>query len=283
MGSTSHAMKYSKFTCSFEKTRNTYKEWSKLFNSPKNGPFAIMDIGCGSGQVLMEVLEPMFPENYSELVGIDIDPTMIEYCKNLKLDSRISFEQMDIATKKLPDKFKNRFNLLCSFFCLMYVTDLRRALRNSRDMLKLNGELLYLFLHRINPVWECYKDLSRQEEWKPYTQEFADFIPRYSGEDRELELQADFTESGLEIIKYEFQSDYSICTTRRNILNLFETMNSLYHRIPEDKKQNFRLDYVISLSNYVGVDFLKEESLEEEIEMFFPTVVVHARNTQTAK
>ncbi|KAL3281352.1 hypothetical protein HHI36_004564 [Cryptolaemus montrouzieri] len=272
-----HVIQHTKFSCTLEKIRNTYKTWSKSFDLPKNGPLACMDVGCGSGRVLIESVEPLLPENYSELVGIDIDHSMIEYCKSLKVDSRISFEQMDIGTDKLPEKFNKRFNLLFSFFCLMYVRDFRQALRNSSEMLKPNGELLYMFMFKKNLVWECYKDLSRKKIWKPYTQEFADFLPLYAGEDRDLELKDDFSQAKLEVVNHEFQSNYSIRTSRSAIIDLLQSMNTIYYSVPGDKKEEFRKDFAVSMSNIIGCDFMDEGKLDEEYEVACPTVVIHAR------
>ncbi|KAL3281354.1 hypothetical protein HHI36_004566, partial [Cryptolaemus montrouzieri] len=275
-----HVQQYNRLTVNFQKVIDTYYAYRGSLNFPKNGPFAVMDIGCASGRALTEVLHPFLPENYTELVGIDIDHSMIEYCRTLKVDPRISFEQMDIATEKLPEKFKNHFSLLFSSFCLMYVKDFRKALQNSHELLKMNGELLFSFLYKRNPVYEVYKELYRNDIWKPYTKEFKDFVPYYSSEDRETVLKNDFAEVCFELVRHEFHSDHHIRNSRRNLLDLFIAMNAISRSIPEEKKQHFLKDFESVLCDKGFLGPTNIEGIDGEVEINYPIVVIHAKKSE---
>ena len=80
----------------------------------------ILDIGCGTGGWLVEAVQT-YPE--MSLVGIDINPLMVEYsrteAKELGLESRVEFHVMD-ALKKLefPD---NSFDLINLRFGISFV------------------------------------------------------------------------------------------------------------------------------------------------------------------
>ncbi|KAL3281355.1 hypothetical protein HHI36_004567 [Cryptolaemus montrouzieri] len=153
----------------------------------------------------------------------------------------------------------------------------RQALFNSHDLLKPHGELVYLFLYKRVPVFECYRELSRIDRWKRYTEDFADFIPRYSGSDRISKLENDFAEANLKLVSYEFEKESIIFTSRRNLLSLHLTMNSIYQLVPEDHKKQFLDDYIKAVSVVNGIDFTDEEKLDDEIQMNYPVLTIHAR------
>ncbi|KAL3281350.1 hypothetical protein HHI36_004562 [Cryptolaemus montrouzieri] len=198
-----------------DKVLEIYRNFLASIIIPNNA--SIMDIGCGSGKLTSEFSQRMIPTNYSELIGIDIDHTVIDYCKTLKVDPRISFEQMDIDTNKLPEKFQNRFNLLFSSYCFMYART-RQWISNSYNLLKPNGELIYLFQYNINPLYSTYKEMSQEDEWKPYIDDFVDFVPIYSGDDRNIELENDFRKSGLTLISHQFIPDLAYQTNKIEVL-----------------------------------------------------------------
>lgn len=115
---------FNKVTFQFPIVRKMYSSILKQVKWPDNS-CRIMDIGCGSGRVLLEVLEPLLPKYYTEIIGTDISNEMITFCKNLKRDRRISFEILDIETQEIPQKFQNNFDFLFSCFVLHYIRDLR--------------------------------------------------------------------------------------------------------------------------------------------------------------
>lgn len=93
----------------------------EILEAIKKKSIKVVDIGCGTGRVLVEEIVPVLPKDFSEVVGVDIQESMIDYCKTLKVDPRISFQQLDISTKVLPKTLEERFDLATSFFCLHYI------------------------------------------------------------------------------------------------------------------------------------------------------------------
>ncbi|KAL3281351.1 hypothetical protein HHI36_004563 [Cryptolaemus montrouzieri] len=257
-----------------DKALETYKNFLASVIIPKNA--SIMDIGCGSGRITSKFLHQMIPAHYKELVGIDIDHSNIEYCKTLKVDPRISFEQMDIDTKELPVKFRNRFDILFSSYCFMYART-RQWISNSYDLLKPNGELIYLFKYNINPLYSAYREMSRKAEWKPYINDFADFVPIYSGDNRNIELKNDFHKSGLILISHEFLPDIAFRTNKIEVLELLGAMNRVTYRIPADKKEKFIQAVQQTISDITNIDFMDKKKLHEEIQWKCPTVIIHAK------
>lgn len=100
-------------------------EFSHFFNWPI-GEGKLLDIGTGSGDVLMEFIVPKLPENV-KVYGSDISEEMLEYAKENFGNEIASFHQADICAdyellaKKLPKSFDN----ITSFFCFHWIQDQR--------------------------------------------------------------------------------------------------------------------------------------------------------------
>ena len=77
-----------------------------LINHSKEQEITIVDIGCGHGDILRDVAKFGRKNKYNfKLIGIDANPTAIDYANELSLDfPELSFETQDIFS----DEFKNR-------------------------------------------------------------------------------------------------------------------------------------------------------------------------------
>ncbi|XP_044749337.1 juvenile hormone acid O-methyltransferase-like [Coccinella septempunctata] len=256
---------------------NVEKMYSQLLGGidwPKN-PFTVMDVGCGSGRVLLQILEPLLPPHYEEIVGIDISEEMISVCKTLKTDPRISFVSMDIEQEVIPKKFHNRFNYISSCFVLHYAKDLGKALFNCNQLLKVNGEMVLIFLYGSNPLFEAYKQMSTIAEWKPYTKQFENYVPEFISKDPLQELKMKFNESGFEVLWSGLNHDpYE--SEVENFLALFNAMDLIYHRIPEDKKRKYEEDFSRIMADVLGLSAEKQD-LNKNVMKYFPTIMVHAK------
>ena len=79
---------------------------SILKNHPKDKEITIVDVGCGHGDILRDVAKFGRKNNYKfKLIGIDANPTAIEYANELSLEyHELTFETQDIFS----DDFKKR-------------------------------------------------------------------------------------------------------------------------------------------------------------------------------
>lgn len=92
-----------------------------------NGADRIMDIGCGPGDVTIDLLEPILPSNYEKLVGIDISSKMLNfatntYCKNYP---KVEFQYLDIQDNFIPKNYLEHFDHITSFYCLHWIQEQR--------------------------------------------------------------------------------------------------------------------------------------------------------------
>lgn len=113
-------------------------EFSDLFEAKSIGDdFTLLDIGCGAGDVLAEVILPKIPNKFAEVVGVDISKQMIKYASEKYRSKFLKFLKVDIESDFLPTKTfpsstpamgqlkPESFNFVTSFYCLHWIQDQR--------------------------------------------------------------------------------------------------------------------------------------------------------------
>lgn len=108
-------------------------EFSSLF-AQQNGK--LLDVGCGPGDVMIELLLPHVEHDFDQIVGVDISQEMVEHAreKYRSMSKFIKFLKVDIesdflATSKTVrrgDELKaETFDFITSFYCLHWVQNQR--------------------------------------------------------------------------------------------------------------------------------------------------------------
>lgn len=96
----------------------------RLIKLHPQGIDRILDVGCGDGEVTVEILFDKFPKKNQKIVGCDISENMVNYAnKKYQNKKQISFLQLDIATVMLPKELDESFHHIFSFYCLHWVQD----------------------------------------------------------------------------------------------------------------------------------------------------------------
>ena len=119
---------------------------------------AVLDVGCGWGDVTLQVAEMVGPEG--RVVGIDcVDKFLAEGRKDAAakgLDN-VEFRRGD-AEVALPE---NEFDYVVSRFGTMFFTNPVPALRRMRLSLKPGGGMTHIVWRRRqdNPAWQAPKDI----------------------------------------------------------------------------------------------------------------------------
>ena len=86
---------------------------------------SLLDIGCGPGDVLIEVIAPKLPKG-CKIVGLDISEEMVESAKENFQSDNVEFHQSDISSE-FEDCVKNLredqrlFDVITSFYCFHWV------------------------------------------------------------------------------------------------------------------------------------------------------------------
>ena len=112
-----------------------------LKDTPKS--YRILDVGCSSGLLLLDLLEQGFNED--NLYGIDISKTAIENCKSNGLANCYVMSGDDIKLK--PD-----FDIIIASDSLEHMEHEERALKNWHNLLKKDGKV-YVFVPAFKMLW----------------------------------------------------------------------------------------------------------------------------------
>ena len=121
-----------------------------LKNHPKEQEIAIVDIGCGHGDILRDVAKFGRKNGYNmKLLGVDANPTAIEYANELSVEyPEISFKTGDIFS----NEFKNRtFDVVLATLFLHHFKEeqLVSFLKNTLKQTKIGIVVNDLHRHKL--------------------------------------------------------------------------------------------------------------------------------------
>ena len=108
---------------------------------------SILDIGCGSGRILVE-LKNKLPLD-SNFYGVDISPQAIELAKSIN-EANINIELRDITTNKLSDKY----DLTLVIDVIEHVEDYFKIIRELREVS--NYTLFHIPLDLC--IWSLFRE-----------------------------------------------------------------------------------------------------------------------------
>lgn len=104
-------------------TVQVLENYVRLMRWKKSGREKILDVGCGSGDVTMDILLPFLPKDFDKLVGCDSSEEMVNYANKKYSSSRVDFVKLDISSEKIPDDLEEEFDHIFSFYCMHWIQD----------------------------------------------------------------------------------------------------------------------------------------------------------------
>ena len=128
-------------------------------NLPIKKGMAVLDVGCGWGDMSLQVAEMVGDEG--RVVGIDcVDAFLEEARKDAASQgiTNVEFRRGD-AEVALPE---NEFDYVVARFGTMFFTNPVAALRRMRQALKPGGQMTHIVWRRRedNPAWQTAKDIA---------------------------------------------------------------------------------------------------------------------------
>lgn len=123
---------------------------------------SLLDIGCGAGDVTMEIITEVLPTNFERLVGVDFSEEMVRFAREHYSHPCVSFEKLDIGLDLENQTLKDiePFDHITSFNCLHWVTKRQPAtVENMYKLLKPGGDMLLLFVV-THPIYKVFEELS---------------------------------------------------------------------------------------------------------------------------
>ncbi|XP_031330624.1 juvenile hormone acid O-methyltransferase-like [Photinus pyralis] len=139
----------------------------------------VLDVGCGTGNVTHDVLQPVLPVATREVIGIDRDRTVVEYASGNYGGRKLRFEQVDIVhDRKFVDAHLNYFDHIFSFSCLHFVREHTTALKHIREMLRPGGDFSFSCV-TSNNFFKVVADMAQTEKWRPHIAHYENFMSPY--------------------------------------------------------------------------------------------------------
>ncbi|XP_014293044.1 juvenile hormone acid O-methyltransferase [Halyomorpha halys] len=195
----------------------------------------ILDIGCGLADVTISVIYPMLPPR-SVLVGIDVCDDMIDFCKKFKMRDRVRYHLLDIQQPELTTEWDyETFDKIFSFSCLHWVKDYSQAMSNIYNLLKLNGDVLLLFLTPDNPVHLAFQQLNLSPRWRTF---FRDVTWFYATDDPISFIQTKLRVVGFQAIRCFPKVRHSDYHSWEAFMELVRAVNPYTRVLPEELQQH---------------------------------------------
>ncbi|XP_017056398.1 juvenile hormone acid O-methyltransferase [Drosophila ficusphila] len=253
-------------------------EFASTLQWRSDGEDALLDVGSGSGNVLMDFVRPLLPIR-GQLVGTDISSQMVGYAsKHYQWEERTRFQVLDIGCEELPEELSGKFDHVTSFYCLHWVQNLKGALGNIYNLLKPEGGDCLLAFLASNPVYEVYKLLKMNEKWSAYMQDVDQFISplHYStnpGEEfSQLLNKVGFIQHNVEIRNEVFVYE-GVRTLKDNVKAICPFLERMPATLHEDFLDDF-VDIVKSMNLQQGEDNPQQKFLSP-----YKLVVAYARKS----
>lgn len=110
----------------------------------------ILDIGCSSGILLMDLEEIGFKKE--NLFGIDISPEAIQNCHANGISNATVMDAQEITLTE-------KFDIIIASDCLEHLEDDQKAIANWNSLLKPNGQA-FIFVPAYQFLWSDHDDVN---------------------------------------------------------------------------------------------------------------------------
>ena len=136
----------------------------------KEKPASLLDVGCGEGWLIREVMKTGV-----KCVGTDVVPAFSIHIQALGAEFvELSYEEFS------PDAFQGRFDLLVCNFSLLGKESVENVVTTSKELLNDKGAFIVQTIHPIEESDEqSYTDGWREGSWTGFGDEFSDPAPWY--------------------------------------------------------------------------------------------------------
>ncbi|KAH9379498.1 hypothetical protein HPB48_016265 [Haemaphysalis longicornis] len=127
-----------------------------------------LDLGCGTGDFTRDFLLPRCLP-CRRIVAVDGSEDMLSFARQNSGHANIEFDFLNISEDVGDFVLKyGTFDRVYSFFCLNWVSDQRKAMKNVCELLSPSGECLLVF-----PAWSLtkmfWRKLAQMDRWKAFS------------------------------------------------------------------------------------------------------------------
>uniref|UniRef100_A0A182X8H7 Ras-related protein Rab-3 n=1 Tax=Anopheles quadriannulatus TaxID=34691 RepID=A0A182X8H7_ANOQN len=227
------------------------KEYAPLISCPRDGEeVALLDIGCGSGDVLVDYILPVLSRGSTPVaraMATDISEQMVRHAReSYRHVKTIEFDTLDIGIKLDSAKLSRwgQFSHVTSFYCLHWVQNQHVAFSNIYNLLQHGGDCLLVFLAN-NPIFDIYNQLSRSPKWSKYMYDVEKYISPYQYcENPASEIEDLLCTVGFQQYQIQVRDKLYVYEGLDNLKRAVLAVNPFSERMPPELQDRFLLDYI---------------------------------------
>ncbi|XP_072377362.1 juvenile hormone acid O-methyltransferase-like [Diabrotica undecimpunctata] len=234
-------------------TKRKFEKYGHLLKWKKNE--TILEFGAADGNTSVNSVLPELPKDYKEYVITDISPNMVEHMKKNLNIPRSKIIQHDIATVRLQDELKNKFDHIFGIFVMHMVPNPRQGFINIKDMLKPGGQAFVSMFERT-PMDHAFHHLLKYPKWSRYGHMLS---PHYYSDNIEEAYKKDIEAAEFESYSFHVEKDYPVWfengENRRSVLT---AVNNVLPRIPEELRDEYLKDYHKEIERDGHIKFMEK-------------------------
>ena len=236
----------------------------------------ILDIGCGPGNVLMNVVLPRFKGKYTTCYATDISDRMIDFAAKKYDREDVKFLKMDIMEVDEFLKDYGTVDHVVSSFVVHWLPDQDTGLKNIFKVLRPGGDFFSVHA-RDTPVFEIYKFMDANPKWNRYLDNLAQFIPSsHTSKEPTKDLVAHLGQIGFTEILVDVIENSMTVPNKDVLKTLFSSGLAQIHLIPEAERSSYLDDAVEFAINGGGFKVLETG----EVNFAFNLFVVYGRKPE---
>ncbi|KAL4716356.1 hypothetical protein ACJJTC_006718 [Scirpophaga incertulas] len=203
----------------------------------------IIDIGCGDGSVTATVLKNFIPDNFEQLLGSDINETMVNFANECHMDDKTKFSVLDIASD-LPEDMKRQFDHVFSFYALHWIKKKKQetAFKNIFELITAGGNCLLMFVG-YHTFHDIYRTLAQREKWRSCLHPLDGFVsPYYDSQEPEQEIRTLLSNIGFSDIVVRCQDKMFVYDSPDTMMNVVRAVNPF--KMSKEMWDDFAQDYL---------------------------------------
>ncbi|XP_053665457.1 juvenile hormone acid O-methyltransferase [Anopheles marshallii] len=262
------------------------KEYAPLLSCRRGGEdVALLDIGCGSGDVLVDFVLPVLGRGTTvpvgRALGTDISEQMVRYAReSYRHLKTVEFDTLDIGAKLEASTLARwgQFSHVTSFYCLHWVQNQHTAFSNIYQLLKTGGDCLLVFLAN-NPIFDIYNQLSRSPKWSKYMYDVEKYISPYQYcENPASEIEDLLCTVGFQHYQIQVRDKLYVYEGLDNLKRAVLAVNPFSERMPAELQDKFLLDYIAVVREmYLAKGATEENDANLQFISPYKLVVVYAK------
>lgn len=251
------------------------KKHGHLINWSEDNKDTLLDIGCGPGNVLVDVFLPSFQGKFSIIYGTDVSENMIDYArKKYSKMENLQFMTLDIMAEvsDFVDEYGQVDHVL-STYVIQWLPDHPKGYTNIFNLLKPGGDFFSVHL-LSSPYYDIFKHMDQNEKWSMYLDNLKGRIPfTHDSSEPENDLKKVLERVGFREIFMDVFNQDAVMDNYDEMIMFMKSILVQIDRIPAEKQMDYAKDFV----DYGLASGAMEKRTSGEVAFPMKIVILYAR------